>query len=130
VHKIVGGVRVKQPVLNMGEYVYHMMRLLKNLLMHNFVEVNYNCVVNSINVNDQNFSLMINHKKNMHFDTVINAGYAKGLEIPILEHKNEKNNEGNIVKLKVYGLYKIPPVLESKIRQYQEKFSSIILIRG
>ncbi len=127
---ISGGVKVKQSVLNLGEYVCHMIRVIELLVKHKLLTVNYHQKITHIDINPNNFELTINHHLKMDFDTVINAGYAKGLELPILEQKEQQDNQGNLVKLKVYGLYKIPNSLKLKFPGLQENFSSTIFIRG
>ncbi|NES84704.1 MAG: FAD-dependent oxidoreductase [Moorea sp. SIO2B7] len=129
-HEIAGAVKVRQDVLNIGEYACHMINLLNFLSRENLAAINYNQKATNIGINNHNFELNINHSNQLYFDTVINAGYATGLEIPIPEPKNEQYIEGNLVKLKVYGLYKIPPALKLKIPKLHETFSSTILIRG
>ena len=128
--EIAGAVKVRQSVLNIGEYACHMINLLEVLSRQNFVEINYNQRVNNIGINNQNFELNINENNQDYFDTVINAGYATGLEIPIPAPRNEQYIEGNLVKLKVYGLYKIPLALKLQLPELKKKFSSTILIRG
>lgn len=127
--KIAGGVKVRQSVLNIGEYVCHMINLLELVSRQNLVTVNYNHKVNNVRIKDQNFELNINENNFGCFDTVINAGYATGLEIPIPTPTNKDYIEGNLVKLKVYGLYKIPFKLKLQVPELKN-FSSTILIRG
>ena len=80
---IYGGVKVKQSVLNLGEYVCHIVRLIDLLVKHNLLTVNYHQKITHIDITPNNFELTINQSLKMDFDTVINAGYAKGLEIPM-----------------------------------------------
>jgi len=128
--KIAGAVQVRQSVLNIGEYACHMINLLQSLSRQNLIEINYNHRVDTIDIGAKEFKLNINGSNQHYFDTVINAGYATGLEVPIPLPKNEQYREGNLVKLKVYGLYKIPLALKQKIPELNKNFSSIILIRG
>ncbi|NES18601.1 MAG: FAD-dependent oxidoreductase [Symploca sp. SIO3E6] len=128
--KIAGGVQVRQSVLNIGEYACHMINLLKLLSKQNLIEINYNQRVDNIDISKEKIKLNINGSHQHCFDTVINAGYATGLEVPIPVPNNEQYREGNLVKLKVYGLYKIPLTLKQKIPELNTNFSSIILIRG
>ncbi|NET03672.1 MAG: FAD-dependent oxidoreductase [Symploca sp. SIO2B6] len=127
--KIAGGVKIRQSVLNIGEYICHMINLLELVSRHNLVTINYHHKVNNIRIKEQNFELNINENNLAHFDTVINAGYATGLEIPIPTPRNKEYIEGNLVKLKVYGLYKIPLNLKLQLPELKN-FSSTILIRG
>ncbi len=127
---IAGGVQVKQFVLNLAEYVCHMVNLFNSLVRDKFVDIHYNQKVHNIAINNQDFELNINHNDQLYFDTVVNAGYANGLSIPIPELRNEQYIEGNLVRLKVYGLYKIPASLKKKFPEIDKSFSSTILIRG
>ncbi|NET60844.1 MAG: hypothetical protein F6K47_33330 [Symploca sp. SIO2E6] len=127
--KIAGGVQVRQSVLNLGEYACHMINLLNLLSRQNLLEINYNQRVDKIDISEK-FKLNINGSHQHCFDTVINAGYATGLAIPIPAPRNEQYREGNLVKLKVYGLYKIPLALKQQIPALNKNLSSIILIRG
>lgn len=128
---IAGGVKVRQFVLNLAEYLCHMINLFNSLVRDKFIDVHYNQKVSNIAINNQDFELNIkNHNNQLYFDTVVNAGYAKGLSIPIPELKNEQYIEGNLVKLKVYGLYKIPSDLKKQFPEIDKSFSSTILIRG
>ncbi|NEQ39659.1 MAG: FAD-dependent oxidoreductase [Okeania sp. SIO3I5] len=124
-----GAVKVKQPVLNIGEYCSHLSQLLNELIKEQKINLQTNHRVTNIELSDRGFKLKINHEENLYFNTVINTGYAGGLEIPIPSFSGEKE-VGNIVKLKVYGLYKIPENLKNKIPQLIENFSSTLLIRG
>ena len=128
--KIAGGVKVRQFVLNLAEYVCHMINLFNSLVRDKFVDIHYNQKVCNIAINNQDFELNINHNNQLYFDTVVNAGYAKGLSIPIPELKNEQYLAGNLVKLKVYGLYKISQDLRKQFSDIDKSFSSTILIRG
>ncbi|NEQ87350.1 MAG: hypothetical protein F6K26_47220, partial [Moorea sp. SIO2I5] len=127
---IAGAVKVRQFVLNIAEYVCHMINLFNFLVRENFVDIHYNNEVRNIAINSQNFELKINHNNQLYFDTIVNAGYAKGLGIPIPELKFEQYIEGNLVKLKVYGLYKIPSDLKKQFPEIDKSFSSTMLIRG
>ncbi|EGJ32007.1 MULTISPECIES: FAD-dependent oxidoreductase [Moorena] len=125
-----GAVQVKQPVLNMGEYCSHMINLIDLLINNNLLSFKGNTRVKSIGINDQGFDLKIKNSNQLYFDTVINAGYGGGLEIPSPSLQGEIKKEGNIAKLKVYGLYKITQGLKSQIPGLAESFSSTLLIRG
>ncbi|NEO12845.1 MULTISPECIES: FAD-dependent oxidoreductase [unclassified Moorena] len=127
---IAGAVKVRQFVLNIAEYVCHMINLFNFIVRENFVDIHYNNEVSNIAINSQNFELKINHNNQLYFDTIVNAGYAKGLGIPIPELKFEQYIEGNLVKLKVYGLYKIPSDLKKQFPEIDKSFSSTMLIRG
>jgi len=125
-----GAVQVKQPVLNMGEYCTHMINLLDLLLHDNLLSFQGNTRVKNICIKDQGFELKIKNSNQLSFDTVINAGYGGGLEIPSPSLQGEIQKEGNIARLKVYGLYKIPQWLKLQIPGLAESFSSTLLIRG
>jgi len=124
-----GAVKVKQPVLNIDKYCNHLVQLLNQLIKESKINLKTNHRVTNIELSDRGFELNINQEKNLYFNTVINTGYARGLEIPIPSFSGEKQ-PGNIVKLKAYGLYKIPETLKTKIPQLIEGFSSTLLIRG
>jgi len=128
---IAGGVKVRQCILNLAEYICHMINLFNSLVTDNMIEINYSKKVRNIAINNQEFELNINRADPLlYFDTVVNAGYAKGLSIPIPELKNEQYIEGNLVKLKVYGLYKISSDLKKQFPEIDKSFSSTIFIRG
>lgn len=122
-------VKVKQPVLNIDKYCDHLSWLLTQLVLNQNINLKINHKVTNIGLNDRGFTLTINQKETLHFNTVINTGYAQGLEIPIPSFSGQEQT-GNIVKLKVYGLYKIPETLKTNIPQFIERFSSTLLIRG
>ena len=128
--EIAGAVQVKQSVLNLGEYICHLLNLLEGMSRENFLSIKYNQRVTNIGINHQNFELKSDQNHQLYFDTVINAGYAQGLEIPIPAPKNEQYREGNLVKLKVYGLYKMQTALKLRRPNLNKNFSSTILIRG
>ena len=124
-----GAVKVKQPVLNIGEYCSHLIQLLNKLIKEQKINLKTHHRVTNIQLSEQGFELQINQEKKLYFNTVINTAYARGLEIPIPSFSGEKQ-VGNIVKLKVYGLYKIPETLKTKIPKFIDSFSSTLLIRG
>ncbi|NET79537.1 MULTISPECIES: FAD-dependent oxidoreductase [Okeania] len=124
-----GAVKVKQPVLNIDKYCNHLIQLLNQLIKEEKINLKTNHKVTNVELSNQGFELNINHEKSLYFNTVINTGYAEGLEIPIPSFSGEKE-AGNIVKLKAYGIYKIPETLKTKIPQLIEGFSSTLLIRG
>lgn len=124
------GVRVKQPVLNLERYRHHLIFLINRLIQEKLVILKVNHLVTNIRINEVGFELEINGEYPQIFNTVINAGYAGGLEIPISSFPPPEKGEGNIVKLKAYGLYRIPEALKVKIPQLTENLSSTLLIRG
>ncbi|MCP2727367.1 FAD-dependent oxidoreductase [Limnofasciculus baicalensis] len=125
-----GALKVKQSVLNMGEYICHLINLIELLSAQKLVDIKYTKKVNYIDINNSGFQLKIDSSDSQDFDIVINAGYARGLGITIPSITAEEEKEGNLVKLKVYGLYKIPPSLHLKMPKLKETFSSTIMIRG
>ncbi len=124
-----GAVKIKQPVINIDRYCNHLTQLLNQLIREQKINLKTNHKVTNIELSEQGFELNINQEKKLYFNTVINTGYAKGLEIPVPSFSREKQ-AGNIVKLKVYGIFKIPETLKTKIPQLIERFSSTLLIRG
>ncbi len=124
-----GAVKVKQPVLNIDKYCNHLIQLLNKLIKEEKINLKTNHKVTNVELSNQGFELKINQEKSLYFNTVINTGYAEGLEIPIPSFSGEKEAR-NIVKLKAYGIYKIPATLKTKIPQLIEGFSSTLLIRG
>jgi hypothetical protein len=128
-----GAVQIKQSVLNIGEFACHMIKLLEFLSEHELLNVSYSQKVTNVAINNQGFELTINSNNILNFDTVINVGYARSLEIPIpsISSKQSKQQaEGNLVKFKIYGLYKISPALKLQIPNIIKNFSSTIMIRG
>jgi hypothetical protein len=128
--EIAGAVRVRQSVLDIGKYACHMIKLLELVSGQQFLSINYHQKVNNIGINNRDFEIDINYSDQLCFDTVINAGYATGLEIPIPTMKDGQCGQGNQVKLKVYGIYKIPAALKLQMSELDKSFSSTILIRG
>ncbi|GET37795.1 hypothetical protein [Microseira wollei] len=124
-----GAVKIRQSVLNIGDYVCHMIKLIEVVSGQKMWEINCGQRVYNIDINNQGFYLKIASSNSLNFAPVI-AGYARGLEIPIPSIKDKQQKEGNLVKLKIYGLYKIPPALKLQMPSLEESFSSTILIRG
>ncbi len=125
-----GAVQIKQSVLNIGEFACHMIKLLELLSKQELLNVSYSQKVTNVAINDRGFELTINSNKILDFDTVINVGYAKSLEIPIPSKQSKHQTEGNLVKFKIYGLYKISSALKLQIPNIINNFSSTIMIRG
>jgi FAD dependent oxidoreductase len=125
-----GAVQIKQSVLNIGEFACHTIKLLELFSQQELLKVSYSQKVTNVAINEGGFELTINSNKSRVFDTVINVGYAKSLEIPIPSNQSKQQAEGNLVKFKIYGLYKIPPALKLKIPNIINNFSSTIMIRG
>jgi hypothetical protein len=118
-----GAVKVRQSVLNIGEYVCHMIKLIDLVSSQKMWGINCGKRAYNIDINNQGFELKIASSNSLNFAPVINGGYARGLEIPITSIKDKQ-------QIKIYGLYKIPPPLKLQMPSLEESFSSTILIRG
>jgi hypothetical protein len=73
-----GAVKVRQSVLNIGEYVCHMIKLIDLVSGQKMLEVNCGQRVYNIDINNQGFELKIAPSNSLIFDTLI-AGYARVL---------------------------------------------------
>ncbi|NEQ77497.1 MAG: hypothetical protein F6K23_33505 [Okeania sp. SIO2C9] len=58
-----GAVKVKQPVLNIGEYCSHLIQLLNNLIKEEKINLKTNHQVTNIQPSKQGFELQINQEK-------------------------------------------------------------------